>query len=172
MIYSQLRVKEPNVPKIVFKTRYDHYEFLVLPFGLTNAPTAFMDLMNQILFYDDILIYSLSESDHAEHLRVVLQILHEKQLCENLINVNFGYGSVVSLLWFGLRSDAERESNCLCLKTVEAVVVFALKIWKYNIIINALSRKSLFALRAMNANLTLEHDGSILIELIVKSVFL
>ena len=78
------------MPKIAFKTRYGHYEFLVMPFGLTNAPDAFMDLMNRvfkpyldtiiIVFIDDILVYSRSEEEHAEHLRIVLQTLRDKQL--------------------------------------------------------------------------------------------
>ena len=46
--YYQLRVKDVDVPKIAFRTRYGHYEFLVMSFGLTNAPTAFMDLMNMV----------------------------------------------------------------------------------------------------------------------------
>ncbi|KAA3473615.1 DNA/RNA polymerases superfamily protein [Gossypium australe] len=88
--YYQLRVKESDVPKIAFRTRYDHYEFLVMPFGLTNAPVVFMDLMNRIfrpyldrfvvVFIDDILVYSQDESEHADHLRIVLQTLREKQL--------------------------------------------------------------------------------------------
>ena len=71
--------------KTAFMTRYGHYEFLVTPFGLTNAPVAFMDLMNRvfqpyldkfvIVFIDDILVYSASEKDHAQHLCVVLNIL-------------------------------------------------------------------------------------------------
>ncbi|KAA3469815.1 DNA/RNA polymerases superfamily protein [Gossypium australe] len=88
--YYQLRVKDSNVPKTAFRTRYGHYEFLVTPFGLTNAPAIFMDLMNLIfrpyldkfvvVFIDDILIYSRDENEHAEHLRMVLQILRDKQL--------------------------------------------------------------------------------------------
>ncbi|KAA3465862.1 Transposon Ty3-I Gag-Pol polyprotein [Gossypium australe] len=88
--YYQLRVKEQDVPKTAFRMRYGHYEFLVMPFGLTNAPAIFMDLMNRVFrpyldkfvvfFIDDILIYSQDESEHAEHLRIVLQTLRDKQL--------------------------------------------------------------------------------------------
>ncbi|KAK5775397.1 hypothetical protein PVK06_043282 [Gossypium arboreum] len=74
--YYQLKVKETNVPQ------YGHYEFVAMPFGLTSGPEAFMDLMNQVfqhyldqfvvVFIDDILIYSKSETEHDEHLRVFL----------------------------------------------------------------------------------------------------
>ncbi|XP_024020452.1 uncharacterized protein LOC112091328 [Morus notabilis] len=74
----------------LFRTRYGHYEFLVMPFGLTNAPAAFMDLMNRvfrphldrfiIVFIDDILIYSKTQEEHAEHLRIALQTLREHRL--------------------------------------------------------------------------------------------
>ncbi|KAG8481041.1 hypothetical protein CXB51_025750 [Gossypium anomalum] len=80
--YYQLRVKDFDVPKTTFRTRYEHYEFLVMPFALTNAPAIFMDLMNQIfrqyldrfmaMFIDDILIYSRDETEHTERLRLVL----------------------------------------------------------------------------------------------------
>ena len=76
--YHQLRVQESNAPKTTFRMRYDHYEFLVMPFGFTNAPAAFMDLMNRvfspyldkfvIVFIDYILVYSGSPEEHAEHL--------------------------------------------------------------------------------------------------------
>ena len=79
-----------DVPKTAFRTRYGHYEFFVMPFGLTNASAAFMDLMNRvfrpyldkfvIVFIDDILVYSSSKEEHAEHLRIVLQTLREHQL--------------------------------------------------------------------------------------------
>ena len=75
--YHQLRVQESDVPKTTFRTRYGHYEFLVMSFGLTNSPTAFMDLINRvfqpyldrfiIVFIDDILVYSGSSEEHAEH---------------------------------------------------------------------------------------------------------
>ena len=78
-----------DVPKTSFRTRYGHYDFLVMSFGLTNA-LAFMDLMNRvfriyldlfvIVFTDDILAYSKNEEDHMCHLRVVLQTLKEHQL--------------------------------------------------------------------------------------------
>ncbi|XP_059639768.1 uncharacterized protein LOC132282163, partial [Cornus florida] len=88
--YHQLRVREQDVPKTAFLTRYGSYEFRIMPFGLTNAPAVFMDLMNRvfreyldqfvIVFIDDILVYSKSEKDHARHLRTVLQTLREHQL--------------------------------------------------------------------------------------------
>ncbi|KAL5767474.1 hypothetical protein ACOSQ2_014257 [Xanthoceras sorbifolium] len=94
-----LRIKESDIPKTAFRTRYGHYEFVVMPFGLTNAPAAFMDLMNRIfrpyldqfvvVFIDDILVYSQTAEDHDRHLRVVLQILREKQLYGKLSKCEF-----------------------------------------------------------------------------------
>ena len=91
--YHQLRVRETDIPKKAFRTRYGHFEFTVMPFGLTNAPTAFMDIIHRVfqpyldqfvvvfvVFVDDILIYSQSEWEHEDHLRIVLQLLRDHQL--------------------------------------------------------------------------------------------
>ena len=88
--YYQLRIREQDVYKTAFQCRNGHYKFLVMPFGLINAPTAFMDLMNRvfrpfldqfvIVFIDDVLVYSRSEEEHEQHLRVVLQTLREYRL--------------------------------------------------------------------------------------------
>nr|GFB32615.1 RNA-directed DNA polymerase homolog [Tanacetum cinerariifolium] len=82
--YHQLRVREEDIPKTAFKTCYGHYEFQVMPLGLTNAPTIFMDLLNRvckpyldkfvIVFIDDILMYSKDEKEHEEHLKAILEV--------------------------------------------------------------------------------------------------
>ena len=97
--YYQLRVKDVDVPKTTFRTRYGHYEFLLIPFGLTNAPAAFMDLMNRVfrpyldqfvvVFIDDILVYSRDEQEHEQHLKIVLQTLREKKLYTELSKCDF-----------------------------------------------------------------------------------
>ncbi|CAA0825697.1 Uncharacterized mitochondrial protein AtMg00860, partial [Striga hermonthica] len=88
--YHHLKIKESVIAKTAFRTRYGHYEFIVMPFGLSNAPSVFMDLMNRIfhpyldqfviVFIDYILIYSKSQKEHEEHLRVVLETLRQEKL--------------------------------------------------------------------------------------------
>ncbi|GJU72351.1 reverse transcriptase domain-containing protein, partial [Tanacetum coccineum] len=88
--YHQLRVREEDIPKTAFRTRYGHYEFQVMPFRLTNALAIFMDLMNcvckpyldkfVIVFIDDILIYSRDEKEHEEHLKTILELLKKEEL--------------------------------------------------------------------------------------------
>jgi hypothetical protein len=88
--YHQLKIKNNDVPKIAFVTRYGQYEFTVMSLGLTNAPAYFMNLMNKVfmeeldkfvvVFIDDILIYSKSAEEHGQHLRVVLEKLRRHKL--------------------------------------------------------------------------------------------
>ena len=76
--YHQLKVRTEDIPKIAFRTRYGHYEFLVMLFESTNTPAAFMELMNRvfhdyldkfiIVFIDDILVYLKTQEDHETHL--------------------------------------------------------------------------------------------------------
>jgi len=97
--YHHIRVKAEDISKTAFRTRYGHYEYSVMSFGVTNAPGVFMEYMNQIfhryldqfvvVFIDDILVYSKSEEEHAEHLRIVLQVLKEKQLFAKLSKFEF-----------------------------------------------------------------------------------
>ncbi|KAG8502441.1 hypothetical protein CXB51_000404 [Gossypium anomalum] len=128
--YYQLRVRDSDVPKTAFRTRYGHYEFLVMPFGLTNAPVAFMDLMNRVFrqhldrfvvaFIDDILIYSRNENEHAEHLRLVSQILRDNQLYAKFSRCEFWLHEVSFLRHVvsasGIRVDPRKISAILDLK--------------------------------------------------------
>jgi len=87
------------VQKTTFRSLYRHYEYVVMPFGMTNAPTVFMDYMNIIfrplldkfvmVFIDDTLIYFRTQEEHAEHLRLVLRVLREKQLYAKLSKCEF-----------------------------------------------------------------------------------
>jgi hypothetical protein len=92
--YHQVRIKYEDINKTAFRTRYGHYKFTVVLFGLSNAPIVFMCLMNgvfrdyldkfAIVFLDDIMVYSKWEEDHEKHLRMVLQVLRENQLYSKL----------------------------------------------------------------------------------------
>ena len=91
--YHHLRMRQNDIPKTFFRTRYGHYEFLFMSFGLTNSLSVFMDLMNRvfceyldsfiIVFIDDILICSKTKEEHEQHLRMTLQVLREDQFMQS-----------------------------------------------------------------------------------------
>ena len=93
--------------KTTFRKQYGHYEFLVIPFGLTDAPTAFMDLMNRVfrpyvdhfvlVFIDNIHVYSKDREDHDTHLRVVLETLRKEQLYAKRRKCEFWWRKVFHL---------------------------------------------------------------------------
>ena len=93
-----MRIKDEDIHKTTFRIR-GHYEFVVVPFVLTNAPATFMCLMNNVFsryldkfvlfFFDDILVYSENEEEHEEHLRLTLQLLREHQLYAKLSKCDF-----------------------------------------------------------------------------------
>nr|GEV07463.1 putative reverse transcriptase domain-containing protein [Tanacetum cinerariifolium] len=105
--YHQLRVRDEDIPKTSFRTRYGHYEFQVMSFVLTNAPAVFMDLMNRvykpylnkfvIVFIDDILIYSRNKEEHANHLRIILELLKKEKLYAKFSKCDF-WISIVQFL--------------------------------------------------------------------------
>jgi hypothetical protein len=97
--YHQIKIRASDISKTAFSTSYGLYEYLVMSFGLTNAPTYFMYLMNyvfmpeldkfMVVFIDDILVYSRNEAEHADHLHVVLQRLREHCLYAKLSKCDF-----------------------------------------------------------------------------------
>ncbi|KAJ9520421.1 hypothetical protein QJQ45_000182 [Haematococcus lacustris] len=102
--YHQITVAEDDIPKTAFRTRYGHYEFTVLPFGLCNAPATFQQLMNDVfkphlddfvlVYLDDILVFSKSAADHERHLHLTLSLLWQHQLCANLAKCAFWLDTV------------------------------------------------------------------------------
>jgi hypothetical protein len=105
--YHQLKVRECDIPKTAFVSRYGLYEYTVISFGLTNAPTYFMYLMNKVfmeylnkfvvVFIDDILVYSRSEEEHGEHIRLVLQKLQDHKLYAKISKYEFWLKQVTFL---------------------------------------------------------------------------
>ncbi|GJT74632.1 putative nucleotidyltransferase, ribonuclease H [Tanacetum coccineum] len=103
--YHQLRVRDEDIPKTAFRTRYGPITvFQVMPFGLTNAPAVFMDLMNRvcrpyldkfvIVFIDDILIYSKTKEEHDVHLRLILELLKKEELYAKFSKCDFWLSKV------------------------------------------------------------------------------
>jgi hypothetical protein len=105
--YHKLRIQPSGIPKTTFITKYGLYEFTLMSFGLTNVPTFFMNLMNNVfmdyldkfvvVFIDDILIYSQSQEEHVDHLKMVLQRLREHQLYAKLSKCEFWIDEVLFL---------------------------------------------------------------------------
>jgi len=133
--YHQIKIQAEDIPKTAFSTRYGLYEYLVMSFGLTNAPAHFMYLMNSVfmpeldkfvvVFIDDILIFSKNEEEHAEHLRIVLQRLREHKLyakfskCEFWLKKVRFLGHVISE--DGISVDPSKIQDVLDWKTPETV---------------------------------------------------
>ncbi|KAK6154241.1 hypothetical protein DH2020_008489 [Rehmannia glutinosa] len=142
--YHQLKIKESDIPKIAFRTRYGHYEFIVMPFGLSNAPTVFMDLMNR------------NREQHNEHLKIVLETLRKENDAskQGLGCVLMQHGKVGA---YASRQLKPHELNYHTHDLELAAVVHALKIWRHylyggkceiftnhktNVVADALSRKT------------------------------
>ncbi|GKD42423.1 putative reverse transcriptase domain-containing protein [Tanacetum coccineum] len=129
--YHQLKVRNEDIPKTAFRTRYGHYEFQVMPFGLINAPVVFMDLKNRvfkpyldkfvIVFIDDILIYSRNKEEHADHLRIILELLRKEKLYDKFSKCDF-WISIVQFLGHLIDSQGLH---------VDPAKIKAIKNWAY-----------------------------------------
>jgi hypothetical protein len=105
--YHQVRMHPEDIHKMAFRTHRDHFEFLVMPFGLTNAPSTFQTLMNDVLqpflrkfvlvFFDDILVFSRSWSEHLQHVKLVFQTLRENKLALKQAKCSFDAEKVAYL---------------------------------------------------------------------------
>jgi hypothetical protein len=105
--YHQLKIRESDIPKTAFHTRYGLYEYIVMSFGLTNTPAYFMYLMNEVfmeyldnfvvVFIDDILIFSKTEEEHEKHLKMVLEKLRSNQLYAKFSKCEFWLTEVAFL---------------------------------------------------------------------------
>nr|GEX36912.1 retrotransposon protein, putative, Ty3-gypsy subclass [Tanacetum cinerariifolium] len=128
--YHQVRVRDEDIPKTSFRTRYGHYEIQVIPFGLTNAPSVFMDLMNRmcksyldkfvIVFIDDILIYSYNKEEHTNHLRIILELLRKEKLYAKFSKCDFRISENKKYIW---GEDQETSFQLLKQKLCEALIL-------------------------------------------------
>jgi hypothetical protein len=105
--YHQIKMREQDISKTNFRCHYGHYEFLVMPFGLNNAPTTFQSCMNHLfnkqirkfllVFFDDLLIYSRNWEEHLQHVEQILTIMEEKSLYAKESKCEFGMTKVIYL---------------------------------------------------------------------------
>nr|GEZ26262.1 reverse transcriptase [Tanacetum cinerariifolium] len=136
--YRQLRVHEEDIPKTAFRTRYRHFEFMVMPFGLANAPAVFIDLINQvskpyldkfiIVFIDDILIYSKTKEDHEVHLKLVLELLKKAEVMTVLEH----YTNYLSKSGKPLPASCPTRTSCFSESTKSFLILYCLNLtWVY-----------------------------------------
>lgn len=125
--YHQLKVREEDIPKTAFHTRYGHYKFVVMSFGLMNAPAAFMDLINLvcrpmldksvIVFINNMLVFSKSEEEHSMHLKQVLEMLQREKLYAKFLKCEFWlrkvqfFGHVINV--GGIKVDKSKADDVL-----------------------------------------------------------
>ncbi len=127
--YYQMRITEKDIPKTAFSTRYGHYEYTVVPFGLTNAPAAFMSLMNDVfkdytvafamVYQDDVLVYSNSWAEHVSNVKLVLDRPRKHKLYVKMSKCTFGVQEV-DYLGFLLRAG-KLAMNPSKAKTIEVL---------------------------------------------------
>nr|GEV15577.1 putative reverse transcriptase domain-containing protein [Tanacetum cinerariifolium] len=153
--YHQLRVHKEAIPKTAFRTRYSHYEFKVIPFGLTNALTVFMDLMNRvckqyldkfvIVFIDDILIYSRNKEEHEDHLKQILELLKKEELYAKFSKFEFWLTKVQFLKHMidsqGIHVDPVKIESIKDLASPKTLTELCHFVGKANMVAGALSRK-------------------------------
>ena len=130
-----MRIRPEDIPKTAFTCKYGLYEYIVMSFGLTNAPAFFMHLMNKVfmdyldtfvvIFIDDILIYSKSEAEHEVHLKLVLQRLREHQLYAKFSKCEFWIYEVPFLFHIiskgGIAVDPSKVKDVLEWETPQTV---------------------------------------------------
>jgi hypothetical protein len=105
--YHQINMREQDVPKTAFRCYYDHYEFLVMPFGLPNSPATFQSCMNHVFnkklrkfllfFFDDLLIYRKTWEEHIQHVEQIPSIMEGKSLYDKESKCEFGMTEVLYL---------------------------------------------------------------------------
>jgi hypothetical protein len=133
--YHQIRMHEDDIHKTAFKTYFGHFEYVVMPFGLSNAPATFQSLMNDIfsdhlrkfilVFFDDILVYSQTMEEHLQHLHIALSLLRQHQLAAKMSKCVFGVshveylGHVISAK--GVSTDPAKISAIIDWETPQSV---------------------------------------------------